>query len=632
MERKAPWRRWAPSVMLFLLLVTAFFYFIIMGSRIGYERELEKNGALWLTEDNTEYYPGKLYTQEEFVKGDLQAGDPDAHYGTRRAVVRLEPGKAYGLTGMTTTYAQRVYVDGVLLSETGKVSDNAEDFVPRTDYFTVYFTPQREQTELIFQYSWFNHQHGDFKEKLIAEQQIVVNYNRMQFLGNGLITGAFLAMALFFFGMFLYGKERRAFLWFAAACLCAGGHYLIYYSKDIMVIFPQLSWYVSHKLENVMHYSYYFLILLFAKEMMGSRIPKWTRVIFYTAYALLSGYYLIVPSVIYTRNIVLVGGIFTLVFLLLVGVLLYDFVRQKAYRQIDKVVICVSVLLTCGAWLAEALTYRGKSLYVQPYITLLFVFCNAVVLTVQFGRTQIQLQQIQKREREIAQENEMLERLNLLKNDFLHNIAHELKTPLTVMSGYAQLTSWKLQQKEISKETLDNLATIATEAERLSNLVTRLLGISYEKQMAGVAGKVEVAALLGETAAVCIPVMQKKGNDWKVRCEGNPSVSGNREMLLQVLINLVVNANKHTEKGKITVQVQKGEAGFLDFRIFDTGEGIAEEDIPHIFERGYSPDGGTGIGLAICKEILEAFGGRICVEQTGTRGTVFYFAVPEWEG
>ena len=93
-----------------------------MGSRIGYERELEKNGALWLTEDNTEYYPGKLYTQEEFV--------------------------------------------------------------PRTDYFTVYFTPQREQTELIFQYSWFNHQHGNFKEKLIAGQQIVVNYNGMQFLGN----------------------------------------------------------------------------------------------------------------------------------------------------------------------------------------------------------------------------------------------------------------------------------------------------------------------------------------------------------------------------------------------------------------------------------------------------------------
>ena len=92
-------------------------------------------------------------------------------------------------------------------------------------------------------------------------------------------------------------------------------------------------------------------------------------------------------------------------------------------------------------------------------------------------------------------------------------------------------------------ETLDH-GSISGDGPVLFRYVSIWKGTSgfsvVEKQMAGVAGKVEVAALLGETAAICIPVLQKKGNDWEVRCGGNPSVSGNREMLLQVLINLVV--------------------------------------------------------------------------------------------
>ena len=78
-------------------------------------------------------------------------------------MLSLKPDTTYALTGQTATYAQRVYVNGELLNETGKVSDNARDFRPKTDLYTVYFTPKTSTTEMIVQHAWFNHRVGGLK-------------------------------------------------------------------------------------------------------------------------------------------------------------------------------------------------------------------------------------------------------------------------------------------------------------------------------------------------------------------------------------------------------------------------------------------------------------------------------------
>ena len=99
-------------------------------------------------------------------------------------------------------------------------------------------------------------------------------------------------------------------------------------------------------------------------------------------------------------------------------------------------------------------------------------------------------------------------------------------------------------------------------------------------------------------------------------------------MLLQIFINLVVNANKNTQNGTIAISASDREReGFVLFRVEDTGSGISAEDLPHIFEQGYSASGSSGLGLAICQEAVEAHGGEIWVERTGPEGTVFAFTV-----
>ncbi len=142
--------------------------------------------------------------------------------------------------------------------------------------------------------------------------------------------------------------------------------------------------------------------------------------------------------------------------------------------------------------------------------------------------------------------------------------------------------------------------------------------------------KVEIDLLFRSASAVMTPVCAKRRNALVFRNNGAPHVRGNEELLLQVLINLIINASRHTEDGVISVEAADGE-GFVEFSVSDTGEGIAPDAVPHIFEKGYSTDKGRGLGLAICTDTVKLHGGTLRLASTGPEGTVFRFTVPKEE-
>ena len=107
-----------------------------------------------------------------------------------------------------------------------------------------------------------------------------------------------------------------------------------------------------------------------------------------------------------------------------------------------------------------------------------------------------------------------------------------------------------------------------------------------------------------------------------------PDLYGNQEMLLQIFINLVVNANRHTQNGTVTVSASQEESyEYVVFRVGDTGTGIPEAARERLFQKGYSQDGSSGLGLSLCREAVEAHGGQIELEKTGPEGSVFRFTV-----
>ena len=259
---------------------------------------------------------------------------------------------------------------------------------------------------------------------------------------------------------------------------------------------------------------------------------------------------------------------------------------------------------------------------------ILLALCYALALTIGHTRIERSLSQAQLRELETAEENAVLEQMNRLKSDFMRNLAHEMKTPLTVMSGYAQLTQRQIQKNSVNGETVQNLDTIAKEAGRLSDMVTQLLDVTYQRVGEKSVTVLAPSELLEDAAAVCRPILLKNRNRTELLCQTTRNISANKEALLQVLINLCINSGKHTADGVVTVSASDGADGTVVFSVRDNGSGISAEDLPYIFERGYSKDGGNGLGLTICREIIESAGGSISVESTGADGTTIRFTVP----
>ncbi len=213
------------------------------------------------------------------------------------------------------------------------------------------------------------------------------------------------------------------------------------------------------------------------------------------------------------------------------------------------------------------------------------------------------------------QKEQMLGQLARGKTEFLHQMAHELRTPLAVMSGYTQMSGWELERAGNNAEVVENMRLISNEAQRLSKIVERLTEIAGGKEVQTEFSLCAVGQLFETVRNICAPVCLKNKNVIAISVAGDLFVWGNFELLLQVLINLVVNANKHVSGSIITFAAQMAD-DFVVIDVIDGGTGISPDARANLFERGYSTDGGDGIGLSLCKEIVTLHGGTIEVCQS----------------
>ena len=226
------------------------------------------------------------------------------------------------------------------------------------------------------------------------------------------------------------------------------------------------------------------------------------------------------------------------------GVVQY-YLGKKVFRVADGLTVGGFAVLIAPI-LLEALYVNNSSAVsrygIMPCGMLIFVLLIAVSISLQ---TQAQAAALA----ESRSRSELLEQMNAMNMDFLHQIAHELKTPLTVISGYAQLTGLQIAANHVSSEIPGNLKTIQQEAIRLADMVTKLMDYSYGKENEARFGTVEVGPLLESVRAICTPMCLKNGNRIVVSGEDCADVYGNKGMLLQIFINLTVNANRHTKNG-----------------------------------------------------------------------------------
>lgn len=236
------------------------------------------------------------------------------------------------------------------------------------------------------------------------------------------------------------------------------------------------------------------------------------------------------------------------------------------------------------------------------------------------------------------------------KSEFLSSVSHELRTPMTSVYGFAKIIKKKLEKhivplidtndaramREI-QQIRTNLDVIVSEGERLTSLINNVLDLAKLE-----AGRVEwhfdvvdMRGIIEHVAATIRPLTDARGLFLKLdMADDLPPVRGDRDRLVQVLINLGSNAVKFTGHGGITFSVLC-DGNEIAVSVADTGIGIAPENCTKVFDRFHQigdtltdKPPGTGLGLSICKEIIEHHGGRIWVESEPGKGSTFKFTLP----
>jgi two-component system phosphate regulon sensor histidine kinase PhoR len=226
-------------------------------------------------------------------------------------------------------------------------------------------------------------------------------------------------------------------------------------------------------------------------------------------------------------------------------------------------------------------------------------------------------------------------RVEAIKRDFVANVSHELRTPLASIKGYAEtLLDGALDNKETLKKFL---TIIDRHANRMTALIEDLLTLSKleSHQMPMSFEPLDVKGIISGVIQGFEKQVKDKGIEIVINVGDNlPKVMGDKGRLEQVIVNLVDNAIKYTNDGKVKVVAKKLD-NVLKVDVEDTGIGIPEKDIPRIFERFYRVDkgrsrelGGTGLGLAIVKHIIQGHNGKIWVESQLGKGTTFSFTLP----
>ncbi len=293
------------------------------------------------------------------------------------------------------------------------------------------------------------------------------------------------------------------------------------------------------------------------------------------------------------------------------------------------------------------------------FIIAAFVFALTTILALIKIRTRsIKLKslefelQVIERTKELNRANEQLRHADEMKSNFLSVVSHEIRTPLSAILGFTELIAGKIEktilpnidlkdkkiQKTAEKISRD-LNIIKSEGDRLSTLVNNLLNISKIEsgKMDWRTEMLDISKIIEQALSITKPIIEKTGLTAHVDIEADlPEVSGDKDMLTQVLINLISNAVKFTGEGYIKVCAQNSDNEIL-VSIEDTGIGIRKDYLDRVFDRFFkaSPsfarnngNNNIGLGLYLCKQIVEKHDGIIWAESQLGLGSTFYFTLP----
>jgi signal transduction histidine kinase/DNA-binding response OmpR family regulator len=318
--------------------------------------------------------------------------------------------------------------------------------------------------------------------------------------------------------------------------------------------------------------------------------------------------------------------------------------RASKYMRLWRALFVLMIGFLGGYLGTIVLVVLGHTNWVLVSVGLVFFFgALFVLLVVRTGYLTMEFldSKVAERTAELAERTAELERAyeqlaehDRLKSRFFSNISHEVRTPLTLILTPLE----RILASPLPAPTRDKIRSVRDNAHRLLRLVNQLLDFSRIEsgRMTVALESIDLRALVAPIVQAFEPFAATKGLELSLEApEDLPTAAVDPAKLDKVVSNLLSNACKFAESGgKVTLRLARGDDALL-LSVIDTGIGVAQEDLPRIFERFHQVDGGaarryegSGIGLALSKELVELCGGRIEVESELGRGTTFRVTLP----
>ena len=239
---------------------------------------------------------------------------------------------------------------------------------------------------------------------------------------------------------------------------------------------------------------------------------------------------------------------------------------------------------------------------------------------------------------ELEKARELSEVANRTKSQFLANMSHELRTPLNAIIGYSEI----LQEDAVDngqEQLVHDLKKIEGAGRHLLGLINDILDLSKVEagKMEVFVEEIDISSLVEEVGAIIRPLVAKNGNTLELRVAKDVgSMRTDRTKVKQCLLNVLSNANKFTQNGKLTLAIERTDRVMVQMTISDTGIGMSTEQVGRLFQAFSQADasttkkfGGTGLGLAITRHFCRLLGGDISVASRVKEGSTFTIVIPD---
>lgn len=583
--------------------------------------------ALITPEDLPSLKPGKNVTFPfQWNKKDVNGHRYNAFgYATYRVKILLPHSREHLSLIMPRTYsAYRLYINDLIVAKNGQVCNTPEGFRPYWNYSVVDVPDNVDSLDVLLQIANFVHSKGGISNQIVLGQRNHI-YSSFYISDaiNLLIAGCMFMGGVFFLGLYLLTRKDKAMLAFALFGIAYSYHFIGAEHYELHRLLPDLSWFLTIRLEYISMFAGLALFTFYTRHLFPKNSNKYVldfiliiSISFAVESLFLSPEYF---SMLATPFIGLIGG-----GLLYLPLIYFSAFKQKQTGSAYSLISLVFLLPVCAY---EVLMYFGI-VEQQPMVNLvgytIFYFFQSLVLSHRFAF-------------DMKRAKEEAELGSKAKSEFLSVMSHEIRTPLNSVVGISNI----LLQNNPRNDQQEHLDSLLFSANNLTSIVNDILDFSKIE-----AGKItfeniefDIADIARKIIAGQQAIAKEKMLDLKLSMDGRIQkiiVSGDPTRYFQVLNNIVHNAIKFTDMGyvdvRLVIEEETDTIVKIKTSVKDTGIGISKDKKERIFDEFTQADssisrsyGGTGLGLTICKKILQLQQSRLIVESELGIGSIFHF-------